>query len=78
MLVVAMVVAWGRRRWRTVVRDMMVSCGTRNVVHRRRAASAMVVVAGSGACIGCGRDCESAREGYEKFLVVHITLDFLF
>ena len=75
---VMLVVAWGRRRRRAVVRDVVVSCGARYVLHRRRAASAMVVVAGSGACIGCGRDCESARKGYDKFLVVHITPDFLF
>ena len=77
MLVVVMA-GRGRRRWRTVVRDVVVSCGARYVVHRRRAASAMVVVYGSRACIGCRRDCESAREGYEKVLVVHITPDFLF
>ena len=63
-----------RRRWRrTVVSTVMMSS---HVVGRCRAVSS--VTSGSRMGVGCCRDCESAHEGDEKFLVVHITPDFLF
>ncbi len=79
-----------RRRWRrTVVSTVMMSS---HVVGRCRAVSSVMmsshvvgrcravssVTSGSRMGVGCCRDCESAHEGDEKFLVVHITPDFLF
>ena len=64
-----------RRWWRMVVVSAMMASG--HMMGRCRAVSA-VMSAGSRTGVGCCRYCESAHEGDEKFLVVHITPDFLF
>ena len=65
---------WRRRRW-TVVAAMM---AMGHVMDGRGAVPAVMMSAGTRTGVGCCRDCESANEGDEKFLVVHITPDFLF
>ena len=65
---------WRRRRW-TVVAAMM---AMGHVMDGRGAVPAVMMSAGTRTGVGCCRDCESAYEGDEKFLVVHITPDFLF
>ena len=71
-----------RRRWRRrrlTVESAMMSAVASGMMDRCGAVSAAMPAgagSGTGVCACC--HCESAHEGDEKFLVVHITPDFLF